>query len=335
MPGFKKFLEANYPECEYNGVPDLSILDDDSFYLHKSDYAAHYLEYSNKAVADAIIYFASIAKDATSRKLAVGTFYGYTLEVASPLWGSQSLEAILNCDDIDFICSPNSYIGTRDKDTEWTEMYPADSVRLHGKLCMQECDIRTHLTKLLSESDPETDPQKMMTAPIWHGLEKKEDSLKMIEKSFRRQLKKGNGFWWFDMWGGWYDDPDIMQKMKEFREIYTESLNNPIRKNTTDVAVIVDEEAFRYMTDCDFRRVTYNQRKALGKAFDDYDTYDVFDFEKIKDKYRLFIFTAGEITDRTKKALNYCRENNIKYLCSSPEKGEFTCEELKRTFLQK
>lgn len=335
MPGFRKFLKANYPECEYNGIPDLSILDDDSFYLHKSSYVAHYLEYSNKSVADAIVYFASIAKKVTDRKLAVGTFYGYTLEVASPFLGSQALETVLNCDDVDFICSPNSYIGIRDKDTEWTEMYPADSVRLHGKLCMQECDIRTHLTKLLSESSPETDPQKKMTAPIWHGLSCKEDSLKMIEKSFLRQLKKGNGFWWFDMWGGWYDDPDIMQKMKEFREIYSESLNEPVRKKKAEVAVIVDEEAFRYMTDCDFRRVTYNQRKALGEVFSDYDTYDVFDFDRIKDKYSLFIFTAGQITERGAAAVKYCMEYNINYLCASPEREELSCEELKQAFLQK
>lgn len=332
MPAFKTFLSAHYPDCPYIGVPDMSVLEDDSVCTHNSPYVARYLEFSNLAVANAVVYFAAIAKQAVNRQLAVGTFYGYTLEVASPLWGSQALETVLNCPDIDFICSPNSYIGTRDKDTEWTEMYPADSVRLHGKLCMQECDIRTHLTKLLGEAAPAYDPQKKMTAPIWHGLPAKEDSLRMIEKSFRRQLKKGNGFWWFDMWGGWYDDPDIMQKMKEFREIYEGSLNAPLRKKPAEVAVITDEEAFRYMTDCPFRRITYCQRKALGDTFEDYDTYDIFDFDAVKDRYRLFIFPAGEITDRAKKAVHYCREHRIGYLCASPEREEFSADELKQAF---
>ncbi|MBQ6119006.1 MAG: hypothetical protein IJK98_07215, partial [Clostridia bacterium] len=127
-------------------------------------------------------------------RLAVGTFYGYSLVVSSPLWGTHALQTLLRCPHVDFICSPNSYLGLRDPNADWTEMYPADSVRLHGKLCLQECDIRTHLTRPLYEAAPEYDPERRFTAPIWRGLRSRKETVSMLRKSFARHLVKGNGF---------------------------------------------------------------------------------------------------------------------------------------------
>lgn len=329
MAAFKTYLGKYHPECEYRGLPDLSPLGRNDISLHGCDYLRYFLEFSNDAVAESIIYLAAVAKRATDNRLAVGTFYGYSLEVSSSLQGAHALKRLLECKDVDFICSPNSYIGLRDSKTEWTEMYPADSVRLHGKMCMQECDIRTHLTKPLPDRAPEYDPGRKMTSKIWQGLDSKEESIKMIRKSFDRQLKKGNGLWWFDMWGGWYDDADIMLEMSKMQKEYVQSLDNHDRKTKTETAVFIDEDAYGYMTGCALRYAPYNIRKELGEAFENYDIYDMFDFDSVKENYNAFVFLSGTVTPNSKSAVEYCRNNGKAFLVNTFDNPSFSVKELK------
>ena len=331
--GFKAFLEEYYPDVEYKGLPDISKLNKNTNYF-KDEYLTRYLEYASFAIADAITYLARAAKEETGGNVVVGSFYGYSLEVTNPLQGAHALKVLLEDKNIDFICSPNSYIGVRAFDCDWTEMYPADSVRLHGKMCFQECDIRTHLTVHLNEKDPYTDPQHLLRDHIWDGVETKEQAVNNIRKSFSRQLIKGNGLWWFDMWGGWFADSDIMNEMRQYRDIYTQSLAAANRTSKSEIAVFVDESAYKYMTNCGLRNVIYNQRKELGQIGTSYDIYDVFDFEEVCGKYKAVIFMSGTKTENMKKALSVCKDKDIPYLLSTSLKQEFSVKEL-RAFCEK
>ena len=331
--GFRAFLEKYYPEVKIDGLPDLSLLNQKANYF-KNEYLTRFLEYASFAVADAITYFASIVKEETGNNVVVGSFYGYSLEVTDPLWGTHALKVLLNDKSIDFICSPNSYTGTRNPDSDWTEMYPADSLRLHGKMCFQECDIRTHLTVPLPEKDPSTDPGGVMYGAIWQGVKDKDTAISSVRKSFCRQLIKGNGLWWFDMWGGWYKDADLMNEMKNFAEIYADSLKDSDRASKSEVAVFVDESAYKYMTNNALRNAVYNQRHALGLMGTSYDMYDVSDFEAVCGKYKAVIFISNVKTEYLKNALSICKEKNIPYIIISALKREFSVKEL-RAFLAK
>ncbi len=328
---FNAYLKKYYPGCGFSGLPELSLLNKKGFY-HKDEHLARYLEFASRAVAQDICLFCSVAKEETGNNLAVGTFYGYSLEVASPLHGTHALEAVLNCDCVDFICSPNSYIGTRDMKADWTEMYAADSVRLHGKVCMQECDIRTHLTKPLPEAAPEYDRTGYYTAPIWQGLENRAQTVSQIRKAFSRQLIKGNGFWWFDMWGGWYNDPDILSEMKKMRGIYSDSLKKEDRKSRAQIAVFADESMYKYMTDCWLRNTPFNQRLELGFAGAPYDIYDVSDFEAVYKNYKGVVFLSGLKTGAMNKALELCRKDRVRYIAVSKNKKEYSAGELRAFF---
>ena len=327
--GFADFLKENYPDETFKGLPDLSLLNGKNGNFLNNAYLSHYLEYANLTVARAITHFTAIAKSACEHRVPVGVFYGYTLEVTSPLWGTHALKVVLEDENTDFICSPNSYMGLRSPDYDWTEMYPADSVRLHGKLCFQECDIRTHLTVTLHEKDPQTDPENHLCAPIWHGPETKRESLDLIRKSFCRQLIKGNGLWWFDMWGGWYSDPDIMNEMRVFRRIYEKSLESEDRSSVAQLAVFADESAYAFMTDCGLRNAAFNERRELGLTGTPYDIFDVFDFEAVHKNYKAIVFMCCADTPRFKKALALCAESAVPYLAITPEKQSFSAEELR------
>ena len=326
--GFAAFLRKYYPDVPYTGLPDLSLLNGRGE-VHRSVLLARFLEYASYRVADSIAYLAHTAKVETGGNVAIGTFYGYSLEVTSPLYGTHALDLLLESNDIDFISSPNSYIGIREPDADWTEMYTADSVRLHGKLCMQECDVRTYRTKPLCECAPEYDPTGIMTSQIWQGLADKETSIAQTRKSFCRQLVKGNGFWWFDMWGGWYDDADLMREMQTYRDIYTQSLLSADRGSVAEVAVFSDESAYKWMTDCRLRNAVSGQRKQLGFMGAPYDMYDLRDFDTVCGRYKAVIFMTGVKTAALQKAVERCRTEKIPFLLSTKSRPTFTAAQLR------
>ncbi len=327
-PAFKAFLEKYYPETEYKGLPDLTLLNKKEDYFN-DEYLSRYIEFANFKIAEAISHFAQIVKEETGDNVVVGTFYGYTLEVTNPLQGNHALNYILKDKNIDFICSPNSYIGVRASDKDWTEMYPADSIRLHGKMCFQECDVRTHLTRVLSEKDPSTDPYGLLEAPVWHPRESKYQAVNDIRKSFARQLIKGNALWWFDMWGGWYADEDIMNEMATYRTIYEQSIKDTDRTSVAEVAVFVDESAYKYLTDGSLRNIFHSRREELGLMGTPYDMYDVYDFEAVCGKYKAVILLSNAKTEYMEKALSICKENGIPYIMTSSLKEKFTVNELR------
>ncbi len=325
---FTEFLKKNYPETEYRGLPDLSHLDKKTAY-HDDGYLARFLEFANSSVASAISYFARVIKEETGGNSAVGTFYGYSLEVPSPLWGTHSLKTLLEDKNIDFICSPCSYFEGRNPDADWTEMYPADSVKLHGKMCFQECDIRTNLTQFLIEKDISLDPKRLYTSPIWKGPETKSESINLLRRVFCRQLIKGNGLWWFDMWGGWYNDTDIMDEMKRLRDIYAAGIGYADRGSKAQIAAFVDEGVYAYTGDSPVRGTASYQRKALGISGTPYDIYDVYDFDCVKDRYKAVIFLSPMKTEYMKNAVSFCNENGLPYLILSEEKQNYSARELR------
>ncbi|MCQ2471227.1 MAG: hypothetical protein MJ147_04225 [Clostridia bacterium] len=326
--GYKKFLQKYYSDFDFCGLPDISKLNQKADY-HNDENLARFLEYASFAIADAICGFASAVKEETGGNVVVGTFYGYSLEVQSPLHGTHALKVLLNDKNIDFICSPCSYIGVRNSDADWTEMYPADSVRLHGKMCFQECDIRTNLTTFICEKDPALDPEKVYTASIWKGPETEEESIENLRKAFCRQLIKGNALWWFDMWGGWFDSENIMAEMTLYKKIYEESLSLTQRKGKSELAVFVDESAYKYMTDNSHRNAIYNQRKELGLMGAPYDVYDLSDFSEVYENYKAVIFMSDTKTDYMKTAISICKENKIPYIMSTAVKEKFSVKELR------
>ena len=327
-PLFNAYLRRNAPDCGFSGLPDLAPLQGAGPY-HGDAKLTAYLEFANTEVARTVCALCAAAKEAVNNRLVVGTFYGYSLEVSSPLWGTHALKTLLECDSVDFICSPNSYIGVRAPDADWTEMYPADSVRLHGKLCMQECDIRTHLTKPLWQAAPEFDPEKRYTAPIWQGLAAPEDSVSMLRKTFCRQLIKGNGFWWFDMWGGWYRDAALHAEAARMKAVYDDSFRAPDRTGAAQLAVFSDETAYRYLTDCDLRGLAFRARIPLGCMGAPYDMYDVSDFAAVFQRYRAVVFLSDVPTPQMRRALALCSETGVKYLALSAGQAELSAARLR------
>lgn len=131
------------------------------------------------------------------------------------------------------------------------------------------------------------------------------------------------------MWGGWYADNDIMSEMEHFRSIYAQSLNDTDRGSKSELAIFVDESAYKYLTNNSLRNAIYNQREALGLIGTSYDIFDISDFDEVCRNYKAVIFMSGTKTDYLKSALAVCKKEKISYLISTELKQNFSVKELK------
>lgn len=116
-----------------------------------------YQRYLSDTVAGAIEEFARAAKRATGDRALVGVFYGYTLEIngigptALANSGHLALRRVLECDDLDIIHAPYSYMN-RELGNPPHFHLPLDSPPLHGKVVVIEEDSRTHLASDVPEA---------------------------------------------------------------------------------------------------------------------------------------------------------------------------------------
>ena len=328
MDKFRKWAQEEY------GIENIEIPERDDFNKGiSSREIALYYEFSNKMIPLAIEHFARVTKEFAEGSQVVGVFYGYNGFVSDPLWGTHGLRYIINSPYIDFFSSPCAYDDTRNLGLDWGDMLPVDSIKHHGKLCFIECDIRTHLTRRMQESRPNEYPDDIMslTLPdgrksVWSGPDTLELSLSAIRKAFAHQLAKGSGIWWFDMWGGWYHNLEIMNEMQTLREIYEASNTRAV----SEVAFFIDESAYKNIPRGNpLLSAVNNTRVAMGNTGIPFDTYMVEDAKDVLAKYKFAIFSAPISTEEGRHAVEICKSFNIPYIASTEEKPHYSTPELR------
>ena len=249
----------------------------------------NYYSFMSELIAGRINYFAAEVKRLTDREKLVGAFYGYTLSVGRDQCHN-ALDKVLASADVDFICSPVTYSDGRAAGIDPYAMVPVASLRHHGKLYFAENDIRTHLSRPVHD-------HPNYTLPIWYG-HKKEITLEQLKLSFCRAMLYCYGMWWFDMWGGWYDDPDYMALMKKMKELCQNGMDIP----DADIAAFIDEKSVPKSKQG--AKVPCAAMRAIGLSGTPCDVYLASDFDAVFDKYRACVFIEPAETEFT----NVCAE---------------------------
>ena len=313
---FNLYLKNRYPEQYKREVEIPKEIEYSGKGLIDDTVILHYLEFLNVSIAETIAYFANVVKECVDHKQIVGAFFGYVVDIGGPVRGASGLWEMLKCPDVDFFCSPNSYAFMRALGKDWHEPIPGESLKLHGKLYFAENDIRTCLSDYPDNCRPGVDPEKKYNGPIWKGPETLNGSVAAIRKAFARQYTHSNAFWWFDMWGGWYDDPVLMNEMKRFKELMTEYTNAKLPLENSDVVLVIDETYNRRVGTTD--PMYYSQGKfriAMSNAGIPYDIMLAEDFEHCKN-YKAVILPYPEeyLSDTAKELKGFCKKHNIPVL---------------------
>ncbi len=310
-------------------LPNSEDFLDNEIHEQTNENAKNYALFSDEEVAKSIDLFAKVIKEETGHSQVVGTFYGYTFEGTTPLFGSHALRKIIDSENIDFLSSPNAYTNSRAFGMDWADMMPVDSIKLHNKLPFIECDIRTYLTTGVQEARPDKYDQNIYKTngrSLWAGPPTPELSRDALRKAFVHQLTKGSGIWWFDMWGKWYKDPILMKEMEEYLKIYS---TRPSYQTVSEIVFFADERSWSNMLTKSPALLSIKEtRTAMGKIGAPFDTYMVEDASIVLRNYKAAIFPFALPSDEGKKAIEICKKLGIPYLSATKDHPELSAEEI-------
>lgn len=273
------------------------------------------LRFHAQTMTDNIAFFCRLVKDVSQGRLLTGAFYGYHYFVTDPRRGHGALHQLLECPDLDYLSSPNAY--HRMPGEDWPPMVAVNSVQLHDKLWMAENDTRTSVTTLLKDRAPEICPPGQYASGVWLGPDDIETSVALLWKNAGRMLTCGYGGWWFDMWGGWFSDPKLLDVLRNTQELWRDYPSRMISAMQAQVCVVVDEElCFR---DASFGRLTeeiLSNRYALAKTGAPYDLYLRQDLTALDlQRYRaLWLLGIPELHETQLEQLHAAREAGLAVL---------------------
>jgi len=109
-----------------------------------------FAEFQQQMMSECVVLFANTVRTATRGKKMVVFFYGYVFEFGAvgngpATSGHYMLRRVLDCPDIDVLCSPISYFD-RGLGGSGPAMTAAESVALAGKMWLYEDDTATYLS---------------------------------------------------------------------------------------------------------------------------------------------------------------------------------------------
>ena len=246
-------------------------------------------------MADALMEIAHVVRDATKgRKLSV-FFYGYGFEFATmdrmSACGHLALRRVLECPDIDILCSPLSYFD-RLPGGGGHIMTVCESVTESGKMWLVEDDTRTYL----AAGGPLGGLREYAKTP-WA-------SRQVLLRDTGGEIVRNLGCWWMDLLElGWYDDKALWDEMRRLSPMEARKLAKPMPYRPP-VAVVFDEYSAAYTKDggrVSGPLIGYQRRVTarLGAAFGQYLLEDLLNG---KIRSRLLVMLNPWVLDEAKRA---------------------------------
>ena len=193
-------------------------------------------EFSNNMMADSLLYFAKVTREATNGEALVGTYYGYLSQhgYRQTDAGHLGVEKVFDSQYIDFLMGPPCYNYRKTGETS-TLISATDSLRMRGKLWIDEADPRTYLSRKdagFGRSDTLSDTQGVFF------------------RELAAVLAKRAAVSYYDMEGGWYSDPDLLRIVGKANELSRQSLTgrSPF---VPELCLLVDINSFYWMRPTD------------------------------------------------------------------------------------
>lgn len=286
---YKKDVNAYLPSSEeLQAVRHGEKITDEKKYRNVLDY----MYFFNEGVALTIKELCAYVKEESKGELLVGVFYGYFGQLPCE-YGHNGVSLILDDENVDFFASPFAYVSGRQTAEDWIYHGVMDSCTLRGKIWFLEADIRTCYTKALYETNPELmDGErtvKHFQNATWFGPKTEEETVWVMLRSFAKVLCSGHAFWWFDMWGHWYNSPKLMQLVEYLRVIYQSHLGT---KKSNALAVLMDEEGSYGLSEEYYDELSKQQLIELGFVGAPYDMYHIKDEAFVKENYKAVLYLA-------------------------------------------
>lgn len=222
------FDQIRCPDIPARNASDLGVFKD----LSKSRYCADYWHCLHETTAEAIGLLARAIKEETKGQAIVGAFYGYITDLGwAQEGGHLAVSKHLRNPDVDFLCSPHSYARRMPGQDAGFRAYPR-SVRLHGKLFIDENDDRTHLA-----------------ADALRHVATSRETIQLMRRGLANALGNRCGEWLFDLSGGWFVDEELAREMRRQREVFETAMSSWRDGGAVEAAVVCSPESFFTLAD--------------------------------------------------------------------------------------
>ena len=201
-----------------------------------------YWKFHNSITANAILFFASAARKAIPKEKEIGVFFGYFLTNSPDQTSLAHLdyERVFAAPDIDFFMAPANYVDRAIGGCPGSQLVPGTALR-HGKRFLHEIDFGPH-------------DQKFWGRGLWKTLE---DDLagNMREAAFA--MAHNASYWWFDMWGEFYRNPKVRERIAALKKIQDNLKPAP---SVAEILIVCDPESV----------YNVNEKCPLERAFGHY-----------------------------------------------------------------
>ena len=236
--------------AKWMGRPGLRVPEDrektshDLFYdpVKDADKIA-YWRFHNRLLADAMLDFAAEAKRIIHGRVPLGTFHGYIMELGAHRLlyeGQLGYDRTFQSPLLGYHTEPADYANRRGGGTGGF-LYCIDSLFANHKGAWHEVDHKTYCVK---------DSENIGTRRLTNNgkridLRSQAEAVGALRREFAMAMIHGSHLWWFDMFGGWFDDPVIMANMKRMTAISERFAETGPGK--AEVAVLADADSMYYV----------------------------------------------------------------------------------------
>ncbi len=236
------FSDAEIPRADSARLPMWSVRGDTplrAFYTLPEERAwVDYSQYYSDLIAERIADAAAVIKEVTEgRKLSV-FFYGYILELSGSYSGHYANQRVLKDENVDILVAPLTY---SDRLTGGAKgpMTAVDSVAAHGKLWLNEDDMRTYLIK-------EDDLPSWLTFEAF-GTPTRDyfETQQLLLRNLGLARIHRHGTWWMDLIAaGAFREAQLWDNVMDEvgNTLFTELYEAP-EPYLPEVAMIVDERS--------------------------------------------------------------------------------------------
>ena len=264
--------------------------------------ALDYIRFCAGQITDTIKFFLRKARESIRPGIELGVFHGYPLCLGGErvILGNNDCRELLRCPELDFVITPNCGAVFSAMGKGGGDLGPTESVQLHGKRYLRECDQKTHTYNNKLSKHVSGD---------W-GLWKTEaETLAGLKRELAYTLIKRCSCWWFDMWGGFYDPPPVMELLAQGRKLFQEHINTPVEP-VAETVLVVDPDSIHYLNQHDYARTQWfymGVKAALDLLGAPYECYHFDDIPDIPDKGRVKLWLLPglfEVTPEKQRVLD-------------------------------
>jgi hypothetical protein len=279
-----------------------SLKERGEFPMRPNSKVSDYAQVLNIPMTNAARYFARIVKVATSGRALAGMeihMGGMTF----PINGTVFLNHLLDCPDIDFFGGPSGY-GERRPGGSPIYRTLISSLDLHGKLWMNEADIRTpasYDTPSGAQGEPPPD-------------------MKGMREVFFREFARGAVFnyssYLMDFNWFWYLDPEIVNQLKEV--LRADSIVQSVGlQRKAEIAFVTDQESqlyANYFSNPTGRMLGEEGAKnvvdRIGASWDIFELRDFLANERFR-QYKLVVFlNINALSEEERRQIEEVKSDN-------------------------